>query len=762
MDGFVERLSNWVARAAEGTLDPDGQPLHPPVAYPTTGTGFLVVHPDVGGRAPWSADSRDASAWPGRPQAGPIVAWCAVTGERVDVLEWIDWVTAYDRVLADGFSPFQDGRPVVVAPALLLSAELGFEYPDKAWDLATALEAAGFGPDDILATLANAITINRFLRITQLRADPAAAGHPVGGDRGDDNEDADAPLLTALLLGTPSRRVDGVPLTHLAAWGLGSFGGLLAGAYADLRRKPEDRELLERVGEITREWLKEADVTWMRVMENRPEISRRRDEGSASSWLAGKRVLVLGCGALGAPVAEACARAGAAELCLADNRLVTPGILVRQPYDDADVGRSKAEALAERLAKIKTGCAIEGRHGDVLDVFLQPDHEMSGIDLVIDATADAGVRSAIESKRRADDGPWPPLVTMIIGHEAARGLVTVSMPESAGAGSSAMRQVALHALANPGEWADVADDFFPAEPRRRMFSPEPGCSAPTFTGAFAQTSALAGLLLNEALLALVGHAEAGVAPGTVGSASAVRIGAAATRGTSRTQWGPGITAVDDIFGYEVRLSPAAVAEMRTEARRGARVRGPRIETGGMLLGAIDDAAGVIDIDRVTSPPPDSFLSARYFQHGSVGTQEAVAARLESSRGITGFVGYWHTHPAGPAAPSKTDKEGMESIVAPDGRRQRALMVIVGGAAPQWDKWIAGQGPCPAVFARLVPRRQAAADRENRALPTQTLPEEPFFRGGFSGLTQVRGGGKRSGTATASSDVRRGRRRLWRR
>ena len=35
MDSFIERLAAWVVRAAEGTLDPDGQPLHPPVAYPT-------------------------------------------------------------------------------------------------------------------------------------------------------------------------------------------------------------------------------------------------------------------------------------------------------------------------------------------------------------------------------------------------------------------------------------------------------------------------------------------------------------------------------------------------------------------------------------------------------------------------------------------------------------------------------------------------------------------------------------------------------
>jgi hypothetical protein len=38
----------------------------------------------------------------------------------------------------------------------------------------------------------------------------------------------------------------------------------------------------------------------MRVLEDRPEITGRRDEGLPSNWLAGKRVLVLGCGALGA------------------------------------------------------------------------------------------------------------------------------------------------------------------------------------------------------------------------------------------------------------------------------------------------------------------------------------------------------------------------------------------------------------------------------------------------------------------------------
>jgi integrative and conjugative element protein (TIGR02256 family) len=750
MNGFIERLSTWVVRATEGTLDPDGQPLHPPVAYPTAGAGAVVVHPDVADRAPWVTGNEVFLGEPGEPQATSAVAWCTVSGDRVDVLEWVDWLTAYDRVLADEFSPFHGGRRLVVMPVLLISGELGFEYPDKAWDLATALDEAGFSLEEILTELANAINVNRLLRVIQVQADRDAAGRPVGA--GPDDEETGTPLLTGLLVGTPSRRVDDVRLTHLAAWSLGSPGRLLAGAYADFRRKPGKQEMLEKVGEITRDWLADADVTWMRVLENRPEITRRRDEGTPSSWLAGKRVLVLGCGALGAPTAESCVRAGAAALHVVDNGLVTPGILVRQHYNDADIGQPKATVLAGRLAKITAGSAVESQCSDALDAFLQPGHDMNRFDLVIDATADAGVRSAIETRRRADDSPWPPLVTMVIGHDATRGLVTVSTPESTGAGGSALRQVALHAFANPGEWADIADDFFPAEARTGMFFPEPGCSAPTFTGGYAQTTALAGLLLNEALLTLSEHADCDDAPRMTGFASAVRIGAAAAaRGTSRTQWGPDIIAVDNTLGYEVRLSPAAVTELRTEVRRRARARGPRIETGGMLLGAFDDAADVIYVDRVTGPPPDSFLSATYFQHGRAGTREAVDARHESSRAMTGFVGYWHTHPEGDAAPSPTDEQGMASVVTPDGRRQRALMVIMAGRGGQWDRWVSGEIPEPVVFARVVPRGGAGG-----VFVRQKLPDGPFFRGGFSRPALVSGRGGKSERTIASRIARQAR------
>ena len=78
----------------------------------------------------------------------------------------------------------------------------------------------------------------------------------------------------------------------------------------------------------------------MKVYENRPEVTRRRDDNTASTWLQDKRVLILGCGALGAPIAEHCVRAGVTALTVADYGSVSPGILVRQPFADADIGRA--------------------------------------------------------------------------------------------------------------------------------------------------------------------------------------------------------------------------------------------------------------------------------------------------------------------------------------------------------------------------------------------------------------------------------------
>lgn len=698
MRGLVARLNLWLQRAAQGTLDPDGQPLHPPVTYSSYDAGRIIVNPDLGGLVPW----RD-QVTPGKTEL--LYAWCSRNGKRVDVIEWLKPLDAYDRVLADDFEPKDDKAfPYFVAPVLLVSDVLGMEYPDKAASLASSLEEFGVSRDELLRAFTSAGTFNR----------------AIGSMAGTTEE---AP--TVVLLGTPARRAEGSRrLAHLTAWRLDDLGEQITSLLGEVQR--DNSALTDKVRSLADKWLGFAEIAWMVVYENRPEVTRRRDMGSPATWLIGKRVLVLGCGALGAPIAEQCVRTGVRELTVVDKSAVKPGILVRQPYTDADIGYNKACALAKRLSTIRRDLAVAPVTGDAVAMFLGDAAAVPDFDLVIDATADLGVRTVLEAARGRRRGKWPPVITGLFSHEATRGIVMVSHRGATGAAHDMLRRIAIDARGSAkGSWEDMADDFFPDPPRTEMFFPEPGCSAPTFTGSGIQTTALASLLFWSAVNEL-GNPESHDEPMV---AIAVRLPGVETvpAGGERLVWPNDAVLTELTARFEVRVSQRAITEMRGEVRRGARVRGPRVETGGMLLGAFDEATRCIYIDVATGPSPDSALSDVYFHHGTAGTQELVDHHRARTSNQVGFIGMWHTHPYGRAWPSSTDEAGMAWIVSPDGTGRRAIMMIFGGPEARWNAW-RDAGELPEVYARAVDRQHGAPPRDG--LPTQIAPTGTYFPGGY--------------------------------
>ena len=117
----------------------------------------------------------------------------------------------------------------------------------------------------------------------------------------------------------------------------------------DKKPRPKIQSLLDPVFEDLIKWQEESPVHWCQVIENRPEIVTRRDSGTPMGWFKEKRVALWGCGALGSLVAEHLVRAGVKSLILYDNQRVTPGILVRQNYTEADINVAKSVALQKRL-----------------------------------------------------------------------------------------------------------------------------------------------------------------------------------------------------------------------------------------------------------------------------------------------------------------------------------------------------------------------------------------------------------------------------
>ena len=109
------------------------------------------------------------------------------------------------------------------------------------------------------------------------------------------------------------------------------------------------------------------------------------------AWFRGRSVAIWGCGAVGTHVAESVVLAGALTVELVDDGTVAPGLLVRQGFEDADIGRPKAHALADRLKRIEPDLSTVASKEDLI-VRIMGSNPVPNVDLVIDCTASLAVR----------------------------------------------------------------------------------------------------------------------------------------------------------------------------------------------------------------------------------------------------------------------------------------------------------------------------------------------------------------------------------
>ena len=102
--------------------------------------------------------------------------------------------------------------------------------------------------------------------------------------------------------------------------------------------------------------------------------------------LARAHVVVLGLGGVGSYAAEALARAGVGRLTLVDGERIDETNVNRQLHAlDGEVGRWKAEVMAERLRRIAPGATLApvcGRYDEASAAALVP---AAGVDFVVDA-----------------------------------------------------------------------------------------------------------------------------------------------------------------------------------------------------------------------------------------------------------------------------------------------------------------------------------------------------------------------------------------
>ncbi len=606
MYGFIARLDSWVRDAARDALDPEDAPLHPPVAYPIVGR--LVVP---------TADTP-------RVVASPWMGFAELC-QRRHRTEIIGWTETVSGIPAERF-----------APAVLLHEPFPFEYPATVKALLRELEAHGIDWSEFLIRLA-------------AHAEKMQAG---------------APLV--VVFGTPMRRVEASTrvLQHLAAWEI-------SGEDADGLRKicmANERDARKPAIVAVLKWADEANVGWCRVSENRPEVTRRRDQRSPMEWFRGKRVAIWGCGAIGTRVAESIVRAGAGYVELVDNGRVGPGLLVRQVFEDSDIGRLKATALGERLKRIVPGVEVSVGTADLVQRLGGP-QPIPEVDLLIDCTASSVVRMKLEQTLR-DLDRRPPISCMGVGHDAAAGIATLATGEHSGGPLDLIRRLKLEACRKPRLFT-LRQEFWPAEPRGERFQPEPGCSEPTFVGSDADLAGLSARMLNAIARALRTSDSERTGFGWLFEEQGP---------LHMFAWRPDLVLKEKGRGNSVRVAPEALREMRAWARRSGRAAGPQVETGGLAFGELNQAVGVLWVTEVEGPPPDSEAAEDHFTCGTAGMQEAAEDKKERYRGSVNCVGSWHTHPTSTAHPSGVDFEAVAQILAaPESTRRDVVLLILSGS-----------------------------------------------------------------------------------
>jgi integrative and conjugative element protein (TIGR02256 family) len=622
MFGFVQRLRHWIEQAAVNQLDATDAPAHPPYTHVGEEPLRIVVSKTD---APVSGDN----GWWG------LALLDTVKPSRVDIVGW-----SQDLSIAH--------RPC--AAAILFPRPLPWDMPRNVGDVLTEIERAGLERDLLLAVL-------KFAVVTTNKGDPlyVVIGAPMRGTVG-----------------------GGAMRQHLMVWHVNAvIADCLRFAIPNASDCEEAAAIRKTGDQIVLDWAKTAEMHWCAVLEDRPEIVTRRDYESPTSIFRDKIVALWGCGALGSYVAMFLARAGVQKLILRDSGIVKPGILVRQDYDEADVGSCKASALAQRLKRIRPSLEVVVEIVDLVAA-LRPDFPWtSGADVVIDCTASPHVHAKLEMVRRASELPSAAMISMVVDGHATRGLVVVARAEHSGGIADVYRKAKLEACRKP--WLrHFADCFHPAGPEVELFQPEPGCSDATFVGSAADSAVLAGMMLNLACKHLARDDDETAFADYVSQPHAITGNDQQAFG--QAVWGPDLSWNDSDDDYEIRITNGAWREIQAWIARSARLRGVDVETGGLLFGKRDDAARIIWVDEASGPPPDSVAEVDSFICGVEGTREMNEQFKESSRQAVQYVGMWHTHPFALPTPSPTDLSGLEQVfsagmMAPS----KHLMLIVGTA-----------------------------------------------------------------------------------
>jgi hypothetical protein len=135
-------------------------------------------------------------------------------------------------------------------------------------------------------------------------------------------------------------------------------------------------------------------IKWFLQSENwHPDDLQNR--GRVDKLLRQSEILLIGCGALGANIAEQLVRMGVSKMTVVDKELFASGNVVRHTLTINQINQSKAVELAKRLNQINPTATVDGIMSSVPGKNKSLQEVIGKADLVIDCSADDCVMSEL-------------------------------------------------------------------------------------------------------------------------------------------------------------------------------------------------------------------------------------------------------------------------------------------------------------------------------------------------------------------------------
>ncbi len=460
-------------------------------------------------------------------------------------------------------------------------------------------------------------------------------------------------------------------------------------------------EELRKNPSVVRDILRSARVQALRALTITQPSLELRNTGRVPESLHDKKVLVVGCGAMGGDVAVTLAKAGVGKLILLDHDIVRPGNAIRHVASLQGSGLKKVDAVRHAIWQHNPFVEVDVYHVNLTERLDVLEGLLSNCDLVVSTVADDNV-------------------DMVINETAVR-LGRIGIFGRALRGGSAARVFRVRPEADPcmhclALYAAAAEDVkagravrgeLEAAARQWVSLPElegevvgRECGNPILAGSAVDLRIAA----NFTTRAVLDQLGAGVEWNTLiwsadaipGSLGAISEPCGLLRLTLPRH--PFCPTCQRPATTSVLLTPEAKATIDglVEARG-------TVETGGVLIG-YRDANGEVHVLEATDAGPNAIEERGRFERDADHCQQKIeeAAHRLGQRGQ--YVGEWHSHLEAEPQPSARDVESLTGIAeAPNYLTDEPVMLIA-GRDPATGKVHAIHASCFPIGKRHFERR----------------------------------------------------------